>query len=153
VAAAARQHRGGGGQRDSGARWRRRQRLGDSAAAVSAAWRRWGQGGGGGGGGGSTPAAAGLVAAVAVSRHCSVSFENSATFMASDQEPSGGHARHVRPFSDARNPFFGMSGSRLYSVATGFDSEMTSTIPPFTPPRGRGRGRERTTPTSPHNTS
>jgi MYXO-CTERM domain-containing protein len=76
----------------------RRQCVGDSAAAV--AGRRQCKGDGGGG---STPAAAGLAAAVAVWWHRRVSFKNSATFMASDQEPSGEHAQHVQPVSDVQH--------------------------------------------------
>jgi hypothetical protein len=52
---------------------------------------------------GITPAATGLVAVVAVLQHCGISFKKSATFMASDQEPSGGHAWHVLSFSHVRH--------------------------------------------------
>jgi hypothetical protein len=83
----------GGRGNAAAARWWQR-----GAAVVGAGQRQCG----GGVGGGSVPAASGLVAVVAVLWHCGVSFKNSATFMASDQKPSGGHAQHVTPLSDAR---------------------------------------------------
>ncbi len=110
---------GGGGNAVAARRRQRGGSVGSVAAVGAGQWQRNGSGGG------SMPAAAGLAAVMAFLWHCGVSFKKSATFMASDQESSGGHARHVCPFSDARNTFFGMLGSQLYSVATGFDSEMT----------------------------